>query len=143
MQWRESASQQTQDDVDDLFADSLDFAQTELRQHRSFSPFAFVVDHDGQRTARMTDSSTPSKAAVHDALTFDHDALHLRAFAVTMDVDIPASGEDAVEVHVEHRDGIAIDLLVPYTLAADGSIELDTSRISAAQGQRRIWGLRL
>ncbi|MCA2210300.1 hypothetical protein [Nocardia rosealba] len=131
-----------QDDVDDLFADCVDFAQSELRQHRSFSPFAFVINDAGQRAARTTDSVSTSKNAIHDALTFGRDAGELRAFAVAMDVDIPASGEDAIEVHIEHRSGIAIELLVPYASSTDG-IALDLTRISAAQGQRRIWGLRL
>jgi len=63
----------------------------------------------------------------------------IRALAIASDVTIPSEQVDAIEVRLEHRDGIAITVLVPYRAdPLDDSYEYDEPR--AQEGEHVIWG---
>ena len=53
--WRDSASQQTQEDLDDLLGSTLDLAQHQLRTRGEFYPFAMTVNTSGERETVAVD----------------------------------------------------------------------------------------
>lgn len=46
--WRDTVSQQAQDDVDGRLAPALEFPGSISAKHGKFYPYAVVVDRDGQ-----------------------------------------------------------------------------------------------
>ncbi|MBT0567099.1 hypothetical protein [Williamsia sp. CHRR-6] len=75
----------------------------------------------GERTMRVLDPSLGStdEATILRRLTLadDHDQLRARAIAFDVRVTWPMA-TDALKIVSEHRDGHAIDILVPPTSAA-------------------------
>jgi hypothetical protein len=115
--WRDSASQQCQDDLDSLLSVTLPFAQQMLGKSGEFYPFAAAVTVGGE--ARLTapepgrddhPASADIRSSLFDALR--QDRADLRAVAICSDVRLPDS--DAVRVELEHRDGQAMAVLLPY-----------------------------
>ncbi len=109
--WRATASQQAQDDLDDLMSRAFPFAQQMLAAYGEFFPYAVGLGQSGE--VRMFaadaggDEQPPTTEVLHelvDGLRSERDAL--RAVAVTSDVRVYDS--DAIRVDLEHRDGIAI-----------------------------------
>ncbi|MFB8280411.1 hypothetical protein [Nocardia colli] len=48
---------------------------------------------------------------------------------------------DAIKVTLEHREGQAIDIVVPYRLA-DDTLDIDLDRADATTAGRRLWRTR-
>lgn len=73
------------------------------------------------------------------ALQDQADAEDLRARATVLDVTVraPYSG-DAINVRLEHREGRAIDILVPYRTSAEG-ITIDGDAMTASVDVARLW----
>ncbi|HEY7138215.1 MAG TPA: hypothetical protein VIB48_24380, partial [Acidimicrobiia bacterium] len=118
--WRATASSQAQNDFDGLVSAVLGFAQQQLGAHGEFFPFAAVVNIDGttEMVAPDVDDPQPAAAAMLDAcvaaLTARRSAI--RAAAVVSDVRLrgPETG-DAIRVDLEHVEGHALTVLLPYT----------------------------
>jgi hypothetical protein len=115
--WRDTATQQSQDDLDGLLNVTLSFAQEMLAKRGEMYPFAAAVGIDGETRLLADDPGLgehPDAGAVRASLL---DALRrtreeLRAIAVCSDVRLPDS--DAIRVELEHRDGQAMSVLLPY-----------------------------
>ncbi|WP_225728353.1 MULTISPECIES: hypothetical protein [unclassified Nocardia] len=141
MDWRESASQQARDDLDTLLEDSIRAAAEILGGRGTFAPFMLAIDLTGARAMRAL--GEPGTATTEDAirarLERPGDGAQLRARATVFDVDAvtPVRG-DAIKVTLEHREGQAIDIVVPYRLA-DQTLEVDMDRANAATVGRRLW----
>lgn len=140
--WRENASQQAQDDLDGLFGSALDFAQQQLDKNGEFYPFAFTVNRDGTQQIEMADTGAeyPDSAELLTMLTAGLSAKRddLRATALVADVSLPESDRDAVRVTVEHAEGVALTILLPYELQlSDGSVGYGELQASPATAE--IW----
>jgi hypothetical protein len=62
----------------------------------------------------------------------------IRALAIGADVQVPEEATDAIEVRLEHRDGLAVTVLVPYQIdSLDDTYIYDEPRIQ--DGDRQIW----
>lgn len=140
MDWRATTNQTAQADLDQLLADSIQAAATGL-SHQNLTPFMLVIDTLGRRNMRALSASATLDGieAVAAALRRDGDADRLRARATVADVTVraPFAG-DAINVRLEHRDGPAIDILVPYYTTAHG-ITVDTEASTAAVGDALLW----
>ncbi|QZH61415.1 hypothetical protein K1X22_06640 [Mycolicibacterium farcinogenes] len=140
MDWRASLSQAAQADLDRLFADSIQVAAIGL-EHQNLAPFMLVIAIDGGRAIRNLGASAGQRSvdAVITALQDDTDAEDLRARAIVIDVTVrePFAG-DAINVRLEHREGQAIDILVPYRTTGDG-ITIDSQAMTAAVDIARLW----
>lgn len=62
---------------------------------------------------------------------------HLRAAAVIADIRLP-DGADAIRVELEHTEGPALTVLLPYSKKRFGKT-IDYGQLSAATGTRHIW----
>ena len=60
----------------------------------------------------------------------------LRAVALTSDVRVVDS--DAIRVELEHRDGIAISLLLRYR-SVNGNGAIEYGEVTAGPGEAQIW----
>ena len=139
--WRDSASQQCQDDLDGLLNVTIPFAQQMLEKSGEFYPFGAAMSAGGE--ARLLGVETgqddrPASSAVLDSLLggIRHARAEYRAVAICSDVRLPDS--DAVRVELEHQEGQAMAILLPYKKKRFGrGVEYGELRAGAAEGQ--VW----
>ena len=145
--WRAEASEQSQEDLDGLLDFALGFAQEQLSAHGEFFPYAAVADTSGQTKAITAgpdgvdgvDERPPSVDVIESciaAITNQRDVT--RACAVVADVRVPNIGSDAIQVELEHIDGHALTVLLPYKIKRLGRA-IKYGELRAAPGQNRIW----
>ncbi len=139
--WRDSTSVQAQSDLDGLLDAVLPAAQQLLDSHGEFYPFAAKVNSDGELAmlAAHTGDERPRSNELLDALSAG--ALSqldsLRAVALVSDVRLPESS-DAVRVELEHEDGVAMAVLLPYKKRRFGrGIKYGT--LAAEPSEPRLW----
>jgi hypothetical protein len=138
--WRDDASAQAQNDLDELLDASLRLAQQQLAKAGEFYPFAMRVATSGEQGLVAVDlgnnqpQSTALIAALMQALA--HDAAANRACAVVSDVRLN-NGSDAIHVELEHRDGIALSVVLPYSRA--GGEAPTYGELGAVEAQQRTW----
>lgn len=108
----------------------------------SNAPFAAAVGRDGQVTAvavLVDEDASPSADIVEasiEALAAQRDSI--RAGVIVSDVRLVESRTDAVRVDLEHADGHAMAVLLPYTKKRLGR-GIDYGPIRAEAGSSRIW----
>ena len=115
--WRATASASAQEDLDGLLNLVLPLAQELLGKNGRFYPFGASVSTDGEASLTEADAGLGEHPQPDRVLAGVYDgaraaAAENRAAAFVSDVLI--EGSDAVQVELEHRDGIAIVVLVPY-----------------------------
>lgn len=136
--WRETASQQSQDDFDELVNVGLGAAEQQLREQGEFYPFGAVQPTTG--TARLVAvPPTSEEATAEDVLdgvweALRHERDDVRAVAVVSNRE--AADTDLVTVELEHVEGHAIEVALPYRLERG---ELTTRALEAREGVRRVW----
>lgn len=143
--WRDEVSQEAQDDCDKVLDTALPFAQQMLESYGEFYPYAIRMLDNGVTeglTTKPGKDEWPRSELVLEKLyeRLATQASTLRAVAVVTDVLLTTDAEpiDAVKVDVEHREGVAIAVLVPYEKKPKGQRpEFGTPR--AAYGERRLW----
>lgn len=142
--WRETTSPRAQRELDDLLSAVLPFAQQQLERHGAFYPFAAAVDTQGTveliatRTAIGGEHPTVANV-VEDCLgALRRRRGQIRAGAIAVDVKLTERKVDAIEVDLEHVDGQAIAVLLPYRrLALRRGVKYQA--LQAQAGPRRIW----
>lgn len=139
--WRDTASQQTQDDLDTLLALTLPFAEQQLTKHGEFFPFAAALSADGSPKLIGAHSALGDRPASLDVLDDLVSGLRaqsggLRAVALVADVRFEDS--DAVRVELEHHDGPAIRVLRPYKKKRLRR-GVDYGTLVAGPGSSHIW----
>ncbi|MGW4365675.1 hypothetical protein ACWEKT_08520 [Nocardia takedensis] len=142
MDWRTETTAQVRADYDALLRDAVDAAAEMLSESDSFVPFMLVLERDGGKRLRRTGGSRVSRdeSAATRALESARDRADLRARAVVLDVTVSAPFVgDAVKVVLEHRDGIPIVVLVPYTATVE-DLQVDLGAAHAAVGSKVLWG---
>lgn len=140
--WRDNASHQAQADLDGLVGAALGFAQQQLDTHGEFFPYAVAIDLDGEAemiAARPDpDDEHPKSADVIEAcvaaLISQRD--YIRAGAVVADVRLADS--DAVRVDLEHSEGHALTVLLPYSKKRRRR-GIDYGQLRAQTGSVRVW----
>jgi len=139
--WRETTSQEAQEDLDALLELTLPFAQQQLAEHGEFFPFAAAVGVDGAPRLITADPGLGERPASTDVLDqlvggLREQAGDIRAAALVADVRVGES--DAARVELEHRDGQAICVLLPYKRRRLRR-GVDYGELGAAPAQPRIW----
>lgn len=140
--WRAGVSVAAQADLDGLLSPALGFAKKQLEESRAFYPFAIVVDTAGEM--RMLDSELPvdtyEPAEVIESLlaAIVTQRRGLRAAAIVSDVAERATESAGVRVTMEQAEGVAIAVLLPYTVAGtDAAPSFGDLRIGSSTAQ--IW----
>ena len=116
--WRDSASPEAQNDLDQLLVMGIEFAQQQLSSRGEFAPYAAAVGVDGQLHAiavLLDDDSSPSANNIEacvSALVSQRDSI--RAGAIVSDVRLAEEGSDAIRIELEHADGHAMSVFLPY-----------------------------
>ena len=143
--WRDNTTEQTQTDVDEMVDAALNAAQQLLAENGEFLPFGLAVGSDGVLRAFGVDESVlPPEPASKDVVQALHAGFasgrgELRAAAVVADVLLKDGGRDAINVSLEHSEGPAMNVQLPYSRDGD-SADIDYGEASATPGRRRIWG---
>jgi hypothetical protein len=140
--WRDNATDQAQADLDGLVDDAVGLAIEVIAEAGEFLPFSLAVSVDGERQAIQPNYPRERELSAAEQLVAQWSALvdvkdSLRAVAVAVNVRLPEAKRDGIEISVEHREGVAIGLIFPYTVGADGASQLDAP--SAHRRDPRIW----
>jgi hypothetical protein len=127
--------------MDALLSAALPFAKQQLAKHGEFFPYGVAMSLDGQIALVAGDTGTerPPSTEVLDILYegLRSKAEENRGAAVVADVRLRGEESDAIQVEVEHRDGIALKVFLPYRKKRLGGVE--TGQMRAEAGERRIW----
>jgi hypothetical protein len=139
--WRDTASPQTQADLDGLLNAVMPFAEQMLREHGAFYPFGAAVGTDDEMRMLAVDPDLGEHPEPAEVITSLYDTVRvvrdsLRAVALAGDVRV---GEvDAVRVDLEHADGVVIAALFPYAVDEEaGAVEFGEP--TAVPGEGRLW----
>lgn len=143
--WRDTASPQAQRDLDELLNAALGSAQQQLARRGEFYPYAVAIRFDGQaEMIAARPEPTDEHPAARDVITACVDELRsrqeqLRAGAIVSDIRLPGlNSSDAIDVSLEHAEGHALRVQLPYTRRRLGK-EIDYGRLRAAPAGRQIW----
>lgn len=143
--WRDEVSEQAQAECDRMFDVALPFAQDMLADYGEFYPYAMKMLDDGSTQGvaiRPGKVARPRSKTIVDTLyqRLGAERETLRAVAVVADVLLTSntSPMDAIRIDVEHRDGVAIAVLVPYVKKGEHE-RPDFGEPRATYGERRLW----
>jgi hypothetical protein len=144
--WREAATREAQDDLDGLLNAALPFAQQMLDEDGEFYPYGVALTDSGevQMLAGYGGGEQPTSAAILETLVAglrgdretSGDRETIRAAALV--ANVRAKDSDAVRVELEHRDGHAIIVLLPYQEKRFGR-GIKYGSLTASPGSRQIW----
>ena len=137
--WRDSTSAEAQADMDNMLEAALPFAQRMIVKYGEFYPYAVSMSAGGEVAMVAADVGSQKPASL-DLLASLYEGLasraqELRATAIVSDVKL-GSGEDAIRVEIEHREGGALAVVLPYKKRGRNVAYGD---LSARAGERRVW----
>jgi hypothetical protein len=140
--WRDSASQQAQDALYELFSVAMETAQEMLVKNGEFFPFGVEVRDDDDVALFGADPGLgehPPSTEVLRALALgarsERDKLHAVAFACHVTL---ADGSDAVRVELEHREGVVLEIIVPYRRRRLGR-QVTLGEMAVSEGRIQTW----
>lgn len=116
--WPDGTSESAQASLDEALSCALDLARTHTDHGRSFTPFAVVIDAQGALAPVAVQSETgetdagEAYGALCKALAANRE--NLRTVALVTDCRFPTAGHDAIQVNLEHHEGVAVTAMVPY-----------------------------
>jgi hypothetical protein len=140
--WRENASPHAQQTLDELLNVALGFAQQQLAKHGEFFPYAAAIELDGkpELVASRPEHGGEQPAGLDvigaciSALTDKRDQIQAAAVVA----DVRTADGDAIKVDLEHVDGQALSVLLPYRKANAGQ-PVEYGQIRAQAGHPQIW----
>jgi|GEM_PF-1100259 len=138
--WRDLTSERAQADFDGLLRAVVPFAEQQLTAHGELWPYGAAVSTDGETSlAAVDDSSAPLESEA--ILRGLYEGARARADdqrAVAFVADVLARGTYAVRVELEHREGVALVVLLPYKRSVfKKTVSLKQMSVSAAPP--KVW----
>ena len=134
------------DEIQELVNFLLPHAERMLSEHGEFYPYAAAVDSAGtiEPVGPAVEAEDPDVGDILVALHADRREQAaegtIRASGIAADVTLtdPDSGEttDAVQIELDHADGDALDVYVPYEREAEG---VKFGELVAAQGREPVF----
>lgn len=139
MSWRDETSQETQDDMDTPSKRGIAVRRTE-QNHGEFFPYAIGVSSDGEVRQIASDPGVehPDPRDVLAQLHQIGQAKREELRAIAFVSNVSGGPGDAVLASAEHRDGIAIDLVLPYKVSKFKKT-VTFGDLAAQQGAPRVW----
>jgi len=141
--WRDSLSEDAQDEMDELLSHSLEAAIEFLEKNKQFYPFAFALSADGDISLQAIDTgqefNNSSSLIVELKTALQSIREDLRAVALVADVTVNQTASSAIQVQIEHREGIAITVTAPYSFRGLFKKAVELDELSAASTERFIW----
>jgi len=136
--WRDTASAQVQADLDTLLDAALTTAEQSLRDEGGSLPFAVARTYDGEdQLVNVGVTSDQTDAEELLGLLWQSLTEHSGDFrAVGVVTDRTADDGDRVAVQLEHADGPAIEVTLPYRVVG-GAFE--AGDLTAGEGIARLW----
>jgi hypothetical protein len=147
--WRDDTSQQAQDELDELLDVALHAAQGQLDAAGEFYPFGVALEAPGTTALVTPEVRTGPRDVADVSEVFErcweglrHQASTLRAGAVVANVGGPDG--DAVAVALEHAEGRALEVFLPYTRQDKTNGKKPAQKflygdLQAIAGQPRVW----
>ena len=142
--WREIASEAAQNDLDRLADATVAAARNFLDRNGEFIPFPMAIKSDGELALiGLQQPDVPEVPLSQDVIDgivelFRDRRDSIRALAIGIDVHIEGEDLDAIEVRLEHREGISLSVLIPYLRdPLDENYEYEEPRAQA--GDPAIW----
>lgn len=140
--WRETASESAQTDLDRIVGPAIELAQGQLRERGEFSPFGITLDssNDLQVHAVQADSFSTSGSVIAGLIAkFTSQRESLRAAAIVADAYFPDLDSDGIRVVLEHAEGVALAVVLPYRNARPGHSAVAYGDIEAREAEGYIW----
>lgn len=142
MSWRDSTSETAQQDLDGLLNLTLPFAQQQVDKHGELFPFGAVVAVDGTSRLSATDPAEtgerPASADVLALLVKGTRETRNELRAVTLCSDVRTGDGDAIRVELEHVEGTAMAVLLPYKKKRFGN-RIEYAELQAGPATPSIW----
>ncbi|TAL42254.1 MAG: hypothetical protein EPN91_08935 [Salinibacterium sp.] len=142
--WRDGVSDAAQADLDRILDAGLEVARKELDKSSEFDPFALFTDGDGGLLSVKQDMGAFGKHPDSVAIINDANAklkkvsVSARCTALVVNTRLSAEKTDAIEVHLEHREGTALLVLLPYKRKLTGKV--DFGDLKAFICMPEVWG---
>ncbi|WP_131831966.1 hypothetical protein [Mycobacteroides abscessus] len=92
----------------------LSLAVDNLRRDPEFEPFAVTARGEFQHALLSGEGENQSRRTANLVRLLANQANHLTAFAMAHATHLDAGHRDAVEIRIQHRDGLAITVYAPY-----------------------------
>ena len=136
------------EELDELMSDILPFAKKMLSEHGEFFPYGGAITSRGEIIHIGTsdgEEHPPSQKLVDvliESFQAQAKAGAYRATAIVFDVRVkPPSSEqktDAVQINLDHVDGLSVECFLPYQIKGKG--EVVYGEMFAQKGHPKIFG---
>ena len=139
--WRDSAPDLAQADLDGLLNTLLPFAQQELEKLGEFFPFGAIVTTEGETKLLAADAiegERPDSASIISMLLAEAQNKRGELRAVGICSDARATDSDAIKVDLDHSEGTALTVLLPYTQKRFGR-GIEYSALQAGVATNQVW----
>ena len=138
--WRESASQQAQDDADTLLSTTLEVAGQRLVADGGFYPFGAAFSADGELVLLAGDPDLGDQPTTEEVLASHYTGTadrrdEYRSVAIAADVLLEERA--GVRLEIEHREGTSLVLFVPYERG--GEAGLTYGDMEGSINAPRVW----
>ena len=145
---RDALGDDARSDLDALLAAALRVAQQELAQAETFEPFVLVTGRDGRMLSAEIDRSEldrhPESEEIARAATGQLAGLasSVRATALTLNARLSRERSDAIEVRLDHADGVSLLVLQQYKRPKFGG-RIEYGDAKTFRGAHGVWPQRL
>jgi len=112
--WRDGLPEDAQAEMDKVLTAAVSFAQQMLEGQGAFYPYAVGLNEAGE-TEMATVPAGSDDALQHLLAGLAMQRAGLRVGAVVAAVHLDSIDSDAVRVDIEHREGAALTIVIPYT----------------------------
>jgi hypothetical protein len=143
----EGRARMAREELNKLLSALLPYAQQELAKSREFYPFGATMARDGAiaLVRGQADDEHPSSQALIDNIVANFQSMaaskEIIAAGVCFAVRVTPPGQpglvDAICTRLEHSDGEALDVLLPYNQKGDE--EITYGALFAVQGSVRLF----